>query len=138
MNRLGRIALPAVVLAALAVVGTFRIPAWRNDRQMTAFAAQLQAVTLPPGTMILSFESGVGILEGDGNHCDFKASVAIQVGEDDADAVEAVAARYEAASFEPAWPGTHQVYTEVVRSPAAVHVTIHDDGYPPGYDMRCH
>ena len=72
-----------------------------NNWRLDAFAAQLFEFPLPPGATVQSRHAAVGVLTGNGNHCDFvvRQELATEL------SIDAVRAHYHALELEPAITG---------------------------------
>ncbi|WP_395746257.1 hypothetical protein [Prosthecobacter sp.] len=75
-----------VVLPILAVLYSFCKDAIINDLRLWELTKQLDSLPQPPNTMRISTNSAVGLLQGNGNHCDFFAG-AVYRSQSSADAI---------------------------------------------------
>ncbi len=60
-------------IVSIACLGLIFIPEWINDQRLYTFAQCLYNYPLPPDTQVEARYAEVGLLEGNGNHCDFRA-----------------------------------------------------------------
>lgn len=70
-----------LLLGALLLVAIYYLlfhDAMVNDRRLSQITRQLQALPPPPGTTQLSSNAAVGLLQGNGNHCDYFVGAAYQ------------------------------------------------------------
>ena len=110
----------------------------RNDRRLTEFSEQLFAYPLPPDSRILRQTAQVGVLTGNGNHCDYVARLEIESSLPPA----AVDAHYQELRLHPAVGngagGGLPAVTVESQGPGRVAITATDAPYPAGLDTRCH
>lgn len=59
------------ILAVLAVYGLLFHDAIANDIRLTKIKQQLNQLPQPPDTTLISSNAAVGLLQGNGNHCDY-------------------------------------------------------------------
>jgi len=147
------------------VVGLIALPYLIHNAGLRRFRAAFAQVTHPPSSIALHEFSAVGLLEGNGNHCDYLAG---QFRETDLSPVEVVRA-YADARVRRVNPKAHDsgfgdyvlVHVEFPEQTpsdishlhdaatlAAVHAkrtrkTLYlvyaiDSGYPPDFDLRCY
>jgi hypothetical protein len=81
-RRVGRSGMRAAAFAALALLllpGSIVLGALSsavvNNFRLARFSAQLFTYPLPPGTQLITRSANVGVLTGNGDHCDFIARV---------------------------------------------------------------
>lgn len=70
-----------LLLGALSLVAAYCLlfqDAIANDRRLSKIKAQLQTLPLPSGTTQVAFNAAVGLLQGNGNHCDYFVGAAYQ------------------------------------------------------------
>ena len=126
------VALPLLLL--LVVVGA-RV---RNDRRLARFAAQLDDFRPPPGARVVHRLAAVGLITGNGNHCDFLArhEVATSL------PLAFVEAHYARLRLRPAIDGGADGGRPWVsvepRQGGGYVVTLIDAPYSAGFDERCH
>jgi hypothetical protein len=132
----------SIVLAVLALpltvtAGALSV-AFVNDLRLSKFSGQLFDHPLPPRSRAVASSSEVGILTGNGNHCDFVAR--LELASDLA--IDQVRAHYERLHLSPAIPGGVDgglPFIEVARTPRGTYsVDAIDAPYGAGLDMRCH
>lgn len=135
-----------VILITVAIVLTLPLllllAGWdtmrRNDRRLTEFSEQLFAYPLPPASRILRQTAEVGVLTGNGNHCDYVARLEL------ASSLPpmAVEAHYQGLRLHPAVAngagGGLPAVTVESQGPGRMAVTATDAPYPAGLDTRCH
>lgn len=128
----------AVLALPLTVAAGMLSAAFVNDLRLSKFSAQLFDHPLPPCSRAVASSSEVGILTGNGNHCDFVArlELASDLG------IDQVRAHYERLRLSPAVPGGADgglPLIDVSRTPRGTYsVDAIDAPYGAGFDMRCH
>lgn len=128
----------AVLALPLTVTAGLLSTAFVNDLRLSKFSAQLFDHPLPPRSRAVASSSEVGILTGNGNHCDFVArlELASDLG------IDEVRAHYERLRLSPAIPGGADgglpiiEVLEIRRETYAVEAI--DAPYGAGLDIRCH
>ena len=134
---------PAVLVAAvlgflvaflplLWVIAGFSSHAINNWR-LSAFAEQFLS-SPPPGTSVHLVQSEVGVLTGNGNHCDFIVSISFQ---GPAEASAAIR-HYESLPVQHAIPGSSSEIQLALEGPQASRLTATDAPNEPAFDIRCH
>jgi hypothetical protein len=144
------------ILTILVLAGScalpFSIPAAINNYRLDRFKQNLYYYPLPPNTHFIDKQAEVGLLGGDGNHCDYSAELTL-VTEQCRQEIE----RYYAdAVFPPARSNQQEVgesmpprvYVPVKPSIEFIgtnssgklvyKISILDYGYDAGLDYRCH
>jgi hypothetical protein len=128
----------AMLALPLAVAAGVLSAAFVNDLRLSKFSAQLFDHSLPPRSRAVASSSEVGILTGNGNHCDFVArlELASDLG------IDEVRAHYERLHLSPAIPGGVDgglPIIEVSRTPRGTYsIDAIDAPYGAGLDIRCH
>lgn len=121
------------VLAVLGFGAAHVVNSWRLAR----FSAQLFTHPLPPGAREIGRRTELGLLAGDGNHCDFVATQELAT----TLPIEAVRAHYARLRLRPAiGAGTGRLEIEVAPHAAGggvVVVTAVDAPYEDIFDLRC-
>jgi hypothetical protein len=119
-------------LPLLWVVAGFSSHAINNWR-LSAFAEQFLS-SPPPGTSVRLLESEVGVLTGNGNHCDFIVSIVFQGPAEPA----AVLRHYQSLPIQHAIPGSSsEIQLELAGSQPSS-LTATDAPNEPAFDIRCH
>jgi hypothetical protein len=134
---------PAVLVAAvLGLVVSFLPLLWVvagfsshaiNNWRLSAFAEQFLS-SPPPATSVHVVQSEVGVLTGNGNHCDFIVFISFQ-GPADANAV---IRHYESLPVHHAIPGSTTEIQLALEGPQASRLTATDAPNEPAFDIRCH
>ncbi len=102
-----------------------------NNWRLSAFAEQFLS-SPPPGTSVRLLQSEVGVLTGNGNHCDFIVSIAFQGSGEPG----AVLRHYESLPVQRAVPGdSSQIRLDLA---GAQSLTATDAPNEPAFDFRCH
>jgi hypothetical protein len=130
-----------------ACIAPFTLPELFNDWQLQRFASHLYEYPLPLQTTRVARHSSVGI-EGNGNHCDFRASQDMVTKLSRAE----ITAYYRDVELPPVnnynvglapWARGRPIPVWVDFGPDAgtgsisVTVTLFDGGYGDGFDWRC-
>ncbi|MCZ7617178.1 MAG: hypothetical protein M5U32_02340 [Myxococcota bacterium] len=134
---------PAVLVAAVVglllaflpllwVVAGFSSHAINNWR-LSAFAEQFLS-SPPPGISPNLVRADVGVLTGNGNHCDFIVSISFQ---DPAEANAAIR-HYESLAVQHAIPGSSSEIQLALEGPQASRLTATDAPNEAAFDIRCH
>jgi hypothetical protein len=129
------LALPLLLLLAIVLAGV------RNDRRLARFAAQLDDYPPPPGARIVHRLAAVGMLTGNGNHCDYLARHELA----SALPLASVRAHYARLRLHPAIEGgaggagggSPDLAVEP-REGGGYVVSAIDAPYAAGFDERCH
>ena len=121
------------LLIVLAILDTRR----RNDRRLAHFSAQLFSYPLPPRSRVLSQTAQVGVLTGNGNHCDYISRMELESWLP----IAAIEAHYKELQLRPAagdgaGAGLPAVTVDSLDL-QRVTVTATDAPYPAGLDDRC-
>jgi hypothetical protein len=128
----------AVLALPLTVAAGVLSTSFVNDLRLSKFSAQLFDHPLPPRSRAVASSSEVGILTGNGNHCDFVArlELASELG------IDEVRAHYERLRLSPAIPGGADGGLPIVEvlaiRPETYAVEAIDAPYGAGLDIRCH
>jgi hypothetical protein len=123
----GVFSLPLAIAIAL---GAARLA---NDYRLRCFSRALFDVPLPVGAREIARSREVGVFEGNGNHCDFRATRTLRT-----DLGESSLQRHFAAhAYPPVSAGGSPVLT-VDRRAEVVTITLYDGCYDAGLDWRCH
>lgn len=96
-----------LLLGVLPVLAAFYFlfgDATANDLRLWQITRQLEALPQPPGTILISTNAAVGLLVGNGNHCDFFAG-AVYRSQSSAEAIEQ---HYEGRQFENPLSGKNE------------------------------
>jgi hypothetical protein len=125
------------------------IPTIYLQMRLQSFAANLFAYPLPPDTVEVRRTTEVGILGGNGNHCDFRAVRVLATELNPSD----IEAYYQDTALPPVtseskeariWrdDGLINIEVDINEQPTEdgrllVQISIFDYGYPP-VGMRCH
>lgn len=132
--RLGAVVLALPLLLVLAIV----VARVRNDRRLARFAAQLDDFPPPAGARVVHRHAAVGILTGNGDHCDFLARHEIT----SALPLDSVRSHYERLRLRPAIAGGADGGLPSVsvepRTGGGYVVTAIDAPYSATFDERCH
>jgi hypothetical protein len=138
-----------LLLLPLIIVLPIALPMLYNTVRLTIFALPLFWYPLPAQTEVLSYRSEVGVLDGAGNHCDFRATMRLHT----ALTEQAIRDYYKRVSFPTvgaesgmaAIAGLNNAVPIWVSFDAAdaqlVEVSIYDGIYSRGFGMgdpRCH
>jgi hypothetical protein len=112
-----------------------------NEIGARRFAAQLFDHPLPPRTRSIATVARVGVLAGNGNHCDFVAALRVESSLPQPE----LRAHYEALRLDPAISGGAKgggplvvVERTAGGDPDEWSIVATDAGYPAGFDLRCH
>lgn len=116
-----------------------------NDLRLDRFAERVFSHSLPPGTVVVARQARFGLLTGNGNHCDYWASMTLATTSSE----EAVRAHYREMGFPPAWyrspsqkDGRIPAHLDIRKIGAngalEYRIGVIDGGYPPDLDFRCH
>ena len=128
----------AVVALPLLLLLTMTVARVRNDRRLARFAAQLDDFRPPPGARVVHRLAAVGMLTGNGNHCDFLARHEIATSLP----LAFVEAHYARLRLRPAIDGGADGGRPWVsvepRQGGGYVVTATDAPYSAGLDERCH
>ncbi|MEM7410413.1 MAG: hypothetical protein AAF430_09285 [Myxococcota bacterium] len=111
-----------------AGLSSFAINTWR----LSTFAGQFLA-SPPPGTSVLLLRSDVGVLTGNGDHCDFVATFSF----DGSARANAVLAHYEALPVRHAIPGSTTEIQLRLSGQERVRLTATDAPNEAAFDVRC-
>jgi hypothetical protein len=126
------IAPPLLLLAAVTVAHV------RNDQRLARFAAQLDRFPAPAGARVVHRLAAVGILTGNGDHCDFLARHEIA----STQPIERIRAHYARLLLRPAIDGGADGglpdLSVAPRAGGGYVVTAIDAPYGAGLDERCH
>lgn len=153
------------LVLVLLVVGSCSVPYVLHNRALARVRGEYPRISHPASSSVLASFSDVGLLGGNGNHCDYLVG---EIRESD-DSPEQLKAVYSAFSFPMLDPNTSQwggepvpvtiefpetardssilqfVIPEVVKNARAQQrkktlyaVYILDGGYEPNGDLRCH
>lgn len=127
----------AVVAPPLLLVLAVVLARVRNDRRLARFAEQLDRFPPPASAHVVHRLADVGLLAGNGNHCDFLVRHEIT----SALPLASVRAHYARLRLRPAIPEVAgdallEVFVEP-RTGGGYIVTALDASYPDGFDDRC-
>lgn len=126
------VALPLVLVLAVVVARL------RNDRRLARFAAQLDDFPPPAGARVVHRLARVGVLTGNGDHCDFLVRQEIASNQP----IERVRAHYARLRLRPAVEGGASAglpdLTVAPRAGGGYVVSAVDAPYAAGLDERCH
>ncbi len=139
----------AVVLIPVLCCGLpMAFSTWRNNARLDKFSDNLFNYPLPSGTEEEDRYTEMGLLGGNGNHCDYIAgkSLVTELSQGD------IEAYYKDVEFPPAvsqseyarlWGGLIPVRVHFADEPSAdgrlcFSISISDIGNPPDFDIRCH
>jgi len=120
------------LLPLLWVVAGFSSHAINNWR-LSAFAEQFLS-SPPPGTSVRLLQSEVGVLTGNGNHCDFIVSVSFQGTAEPS----AVLRHYESLPVQHAIPGSSSQIQVKLAGQQPSRLAATDAPNEPAFDLRCH
>lgn len=133
------LALLASVVAYALVV---KVPEWRNDERLARLEERVSMLPLPPETEQgdPGLQGTVGILSGNGNHCDYLVRMSLLTKLPDAE----IARFYESAVAEGV--EARELSGTVYVNPSGswrdgykgVIVEFFDGYHEAGFDMRCH
>ena len=131
------IALAVVLSVPLLIVLAILDSRRRNDRRLAHFSEQLFSYPLPPGSRVLSQTAQVGVLTGNGNHCDYISQMELE----SSLPIAAIEAHYQRLQLRPAagngaGAGLPAVTVDSLDM-QRVTVTAIDAPYPAGLDDRC-
>ena len=131
--------LVATVLAVpVGLAAIIWMTSMRNDLRLARFAAQLDDFPMPAGARRLHRLTDVGILTGNGNHCDFLARHEIATDL----ALDAVRAHYARLRLRPAVGDDPEGGSPLLwvdpRTGGGYVVTALDAPNAAGLDLRCH
>ncbi|MBX2859415.1 MAG: hypothetical protein KTR17_12200 [Cellvibrionaceae bacterium] len=106
-----------------------------NNFYLWSFSSQIFDYPLPKGVEIISKSSEVGVLTGNGNHCDFVASLEVR----SSVPIENIKSHYSNMTIQPATTGssTEQGLSVELISPSVVKIEIWDAPGWSGFDFRC-
>lgn len=117
------------LLWVVAGFSSYAINTWR----LSAFAEQFRS-SPPPGTTVHLVHSEVGVLTGNGNHCDFIVSISLDGSVDASAAIR----HYESLPVQHAIPGSSSEIQLALEGPRASGLTATDAPNEPAFDIRCH
>ena len=120
------------LLPLLWVVAGFSSHAINNWR-LSAFAEQFLS-SPPPGTSVQLVQSEVGVLTGNGNHCDFIVSISFQSLAE----ASAVVRHYASLPVQHAIPGSLSEIQLALEGQQPSRLTATDAMNEPAFDIRCH
>ena len=133
----GLILLAAAIPSAVAMAP---VSSWLVDNfRLAAFERQVLKLPVPPGARVVSVNSEVGALTGNGNHCDYIVGMEIETSQ----AIDSIRTHYQRYSLEPAIPGGADGGLPALQVSAAapartVRVEAIDAPYGAFFDFRCH
>lgn len=104
-----------------------------NSWRLSVFQHQFLS-SPPPGVAVQLVRSEVGLLTGNGNHCDFVVSISF----DGPAEPSAVLAHYESLPPRHAIPGSNSETQLRATSSGPLVLTITDAPNEPAFDIRCH
>jgi hypothetical protein len=132
----------ALLASIVAYTSVFEIPEWRNDEKLARLQERVSMLPLPPDTEsdLRASASEVGLLAGNGNHCDYLVHLALVTKLPDAE----IARHYQSVTVEGVDGG--ELSGTVYVSPSgswragfkSVIVEFFDGGHEAGFDLRCH
>jgi hypothetical protein len=132
----------------VALVSLCLSPCLPHDLKLVQVKKQYRALSHPAASRAIAFEADLGLLEGNGNHCDYfvgelratkvpLANVRLAYGpEVEVEAVDAVERLYvSSVARERLYAVADQTKLEPGEQ---LYVVSISDQEPPGYDLRCH
>ena len=106
-----------------------------NQYRSMQFGAQLYAIPLPERTVLLKEEQRVGLLVGNGNHCDFIADLHVA----SALSQKEIEKYYSALRLKPVRERGDEPYVLVSAEGEGLYlIRAVDSPNTPGMDLRCH
>lgn len=134
-----------VLLVLLGLPGLYVLAGFSaaaaNNLRLSRFASQLKRYPLPEGARVISESRAVGVLTGNGDHCDFVATRRIH----SSLSLEQIEAHYAKLDIQPAISGGAgaglpilEVERERSGTPQTFHIKIVDAPYEGILDPRCH
>lgn len=105
-----------------------------NNFLLWNFRNQLFNYPLPKDTEIVKKESKIGLLQGNGNHCDFEAKLTLKSN----NSPEKIVEHYSGMDIFSVFGGTN-IYKRIEKIESGIFtITIGDSHYDSGMDFRCH
>jgi hypothetical protein len=126
---LGLLVLFLPLLWVVAGLSSYTINNWR----LSAFAEQFLS-SPPPGTSVRLLQSEVGVLTGNGNHCDFIVSISFEGSAEPS----AVLRHYESLPVQHALPGSSSEIQLSLAGQQSSSLRATDAPNEPAFDIRCH
>lgn len=117
------------LLCVIAGVSSHAINNWR----LSVFAEQFLS-SPPSGSSVRVLQSQVGVLTGNGNHCDFIVSIGFEGPAEPA----AVLRHYESLPIQHAIPGSSSEIQLEITSAQPFQLRATDVPNEPAFDIRCH
>ena len=106
-----------------------------NNFLLWQFQKQLFNYPLPENTKILTQKSEIGLLQGNGNHCDFEARLTIQ----SSNSTKAIIEHYRKLKISSAFGDGINLYQTIEEiEPEIISITIGDSHSDPSMDFRCY
>lgn len=103
-----------------------------NNWRLSAFAEQFVS-SPPPGTSVRLLKSEVGVLTGNGDHCDFIVSIAFQGTSDPS----TVLRHYASLPIQRAIPGSSSEIRLELAGPESLRLNATDAPNEAAFDVRC-
>lgn len=128
------VALSIPVFAAVSVAASYFVDSLR----LRVFAAQLYEHPPPEGAVLIAKTATIGVLHGNGNHCDYQAEITL------AGKLETsgLLRHYRTVAWRPAIVGgagepVRVTVSPIAGEPSSFRVVLSDSGYGPNLDLRC-
>jgi hypothetical protein len=145
MRRLASAIAAVPFVLVVAVIAAELIAQWPHDRRLDELKAAFEKLEHPPGSRQLAFESQLGLLQGNGNHCDYFVG-ALRAGMPpivyrDPDVEVLVldgAVQSDWFAFPPRDRLIELAKQQSVGPDEVLYVVSLVDQTPPGNDFRCH
>lgn len=102
-----------VLLGVLPIIAVFYFlfgDAITNDARLRQITSQLGTLTQPPNTVQISSRSAVGLLSGNGNHCDFFAGAVYR----SQSTAEAIQQHYKGCQFQNPVTGRNEDWNLII------------------------